>query len=124
MIFMDSCIHVGLSIVPDEIVYILKCYVKDISEQLPGCRVLLFGSYAKGTFKKDSDIDIAVFLPSNYLKKDLIRIFRLLCRLSGRYSCDIQPQIFFLDEFYNPTGIVEEIVEYGIDISNINRIAV
>jgi predicted nucleotidyltransferase len=96
--------------------YVVQNYVKEIVLHIPGSRVMLFGSYAKGDFSKDSDIDIAVFLPSNFSNTDIVAINRLLCKLSSNYDTDIQTQVFLQDELLNPMGIVEEIVEYGIDI--------
>lgn len=84
---------------------------------MPGSKIFLFGSYAKGSFKEDSDIDIAVFLPVKYKKHSPVIIFRQICKLTGKYDFDIQPQIFFEDEFENPAGIIEEVIEYGFDIS-------
>ena len=34
-----------------------------IERRFPGCRVILFGSYAKGDYNKDSDVDICVLVP-------------------------------------------------------------
>ena len=34
-----------------------------IKSRFPGCRVILFGSYAKGEHTKDSDVDICVLVP-------------------------------------------------------------
>ena len=44
-------------------------YSDYISTKLPVRKVLLYGSYAKGTPREDSDIDIAVFIDSSDHKK-------------------------------------------------------
>ena len=106
-----------ISKIPKDILEILKSFSGKVAQLFPCSSVILFGSYAKGSFNADSDIDIAVFLPESYKSFDLVLVFRKLCRLSQNYEYDIQPQVFFKDEFDNPAGIVEEIVEYGLNIS-------
>ena len=100
---------------------IVQRYSEEIFLHIPGSRVILFGSYAKGNFNKDSDIDIAVFLPSNFLDTDFIAINRLLCRICNKYDCDIQTQVFMQEELLSPMGIVEEIVQYGVDITDFSH---
>ena len=96
---------------------VVQSYSEEILLHIPGSRVILFGSYAKGNSTKDSDIDIAVFLPSKFSNTDIITINRLLCKICNKYDTDIQTQIFMQDELLCPIGIVEEIVQYGIDIT-------
>lgn len=105
--------------IPESVAEICISLVGEISLCFPGSRILLFGSYAKGNYNKDSDLDIAVFLTLSFKNRDPIELFRQICRLCGRYDFDIQPQVFFEDEFLCPSGIVEEIVEYGIDIDRL-----
>lgn len=75
-------------------------------------QVILYGSFAVGTYRADSDIDIAVFLQAG---NDCgLEVYRELNRLIGETGYDIQIQIFSMDELDDPCGIVEEIVEHGI----------
>ena len=75
-------------------------------------KVVLYGSFAVGTYGADSDIDIAVFLPT---ENDCgLTVYRELSRLIGGNGYDIQIQVFSIDELSDPCGIVEEIVEHGI----------
>ena len=75
-------------------------------------KVILYGSFAVGTYGADSDIDIAVFLPAG---NDCgLTVYRELSRLIGGNGYDIQIQVFSIDELSDPCGIVEEIVEHGI----------
>lgn len=41
-----------------------KNYLKDISSEIKIDKAFLFGTYAKGDYKKDSDIDLAIFSDS------------------------------------------------------------
>ena len=75
-------------------------------------KVVLYGSFAVGTYGADSDIDIAVFLPA---ENDCgLAVYRELHRLIGGNGYDVQIQVFSMDEFDDPCGIVEEVVEHGI----------
>ena len=48
-----------------DILNIVKKYVEKITKEFTITAVYLFGSYAKGTEHKDSDIDVAIILDSN-----------------------------------------------------------
>ena len=76
-------------------------------------KVILFGSYAKGTFHDDSDIDIAVIL-KDY--KNLLDIQRDLMRLRRRIDSRIEPHPFRENEFELTNPIVNEIVKHGQEI--------
>ncbi len=78
--------------------------------------VVLFGSYSKGTYGKNSDIDIAVFVRNQAIYK-IHDIYRQAVRRTANYRYDIQLLIFAIDSLNNPMGIVEEIVSYGQDIT-------
>ena len=94
---------------------VLADFVRQLTGIISVYKVLLYGSYAKGTWKKDSDIDIAVFIPNEVLisHRD---IFRKISSLAGSFDYDIQAQVFSETEYHNPVGIVEEIVVYGLEI--------
>lgn len=83
------------------------CAYPDVS------RVIVFGSYAKGTQKPGSDLDVAAFLTSA-AGEDLLPPFRALTKICLRAPIEIQIQVFAESELKSPCGIVEEIVEYGI----------
>lgn len=76
-------------------------------------RVFVYGSYAKGTQKPGSDLDVAAFLQSA-AQEDLLPAFRALTKICLRAPIEIQIQVFFESELLSPCGIVEEIVKYGI----------
>lgn len=79
--------------------------------------IVLYGSYADGTFHGDSDIDLAVFVDddghcglTDYL------VLSRVC-LSDRY--DIQLQVFSVQELADPCGIVQEIAEHGVVVNHL-----
>ena len=57
--------------ITSEIRNIIEPYLADISLEIKVDRAILFGSYAKGTYHEDSDIDLAIFTDS---LKDLERV--------------------------------------------------
>ena len=85
--------------------------IKDIA-LLPGVsRVILYGSYAKGTQTRESDVDLAVFFD---LEKDcLLDEYRKLVHICANPELDVQVQAFHDYELRDPCGIIEEIVAFG-----------
>lgn len=76
-------------------------------------RVMIFGSYAKGTQHSGSDLDVAAFL-TTAAGEDLLPPFRALTKICLRAPIEIQVQVFAESELLSPCGIVEEIVKFGI----------
>ncbi|MDP2300918.1 MAG: nucleotidyltransferase domain-containing protein [Ignavibacteria bacterium] len=79
-------------------------------------KIILFGSYAKGSFNKDSDIDIAVIL-KDY--NNLIEIQLELMRLRRKIDSRIEPHPFREKDFNLTDPIVSEIIKYG-EVINLN----
>lgn len=70
-------------------------------------RIFLFGSYAKGNFKEDSDIDIAVVLKNFSSQSDMqLELMRLRRKIDSR----IEPHPFRESEFERSNPIVNEIL--------------
>ncbi|MEG1633755.1 MAG: nucleotidyltransferase domain-containing protein [Oscillospiraceae bacterium] len=81
---------------------------------MPGVtRVMIYGSYAKGGARKDSDLDVAVFFDDE--SANLRENYKRLAAICSTPCIDIQAQAFFASELEDPCGIVEEIVEYGME---------
>jgi uncharacterized protein len=76
-------------------------------------KIILFGSYAKGTHNEDSDIDIAVIL-KDY--NNLIEIQVDLMRLRRKIDSRIEPHPFREKDFEITNPVVNEILKYGQDI--------
>ena len=55
------------------------CFIKDFlkTRHIKASKVVLFGSYAKKTFTKDSDVDIAIVSP-NFEHKDIFKRVEML----------------------------------------------
>jgi predicted nucleotidyltransferase len=100
-----------LSRLPKDIKFSLEQRL-NIVKTLQGVeKIIIFGSYAKGTNSPSSDIDIAVFF--NTEESDLLEQFRILTKICTCPEIDIQVQAFLSSELNDPCGIIEEIVKYG-----------
>jgi predicted nucleotidyltransferase len=89
-------------------------YVSEINSICQVDKAVLFGSYAKGMQKKDSDIDIAIFSKkindSNRHKYNSLFLKHIL-----RFRLDIQPVVFNTREYASPANsfIADEIKKRG-----------
>ena len=48
----------------EQVISLVKDYKHIISNEFSSLKVYLYGSYSKGNARKDSDIDVAVVVPS------------------------------------------------------------
>jgi predicted nucleotidyltransferase len=79
-------------------------------------QVILFGSYAKRTFSKDSDIDVAIITQEKSADDELL-ITDIIDRLHKRFRKEIQPHYYTAKEFKaleKKDKLVKEIVKDGI----------
>jgi len=88
-------------------------YANAVKSKYDFVKIILFGSYAKGNFHEDSDIDIAVIL-KDY--KNLIDIQLELMRLRRKIDSRIEPHPFRENDFNMTNPIVSEIIKYGREI--------
>jgi predicted nucleotidyltransferase len=96
-----------------ELVYrLIKKYMDVMKEHnIPIWRLYLYGSYAKNTYHKDSDIDLAVFWD-----KDEIDGFDddvLLMKLTRNVDLRIEPHSFARTDFDETNPYVKEIIKTG-----------
>ena len=91
-------------------------YADAVKSKYNYVKIILFGSYAKGNFNENSDIDIAVIL-KDY--NNLIDIQLDLMRLRRKIDSRIEPHPFREKDFDITNPIVNEIVKHGQAI-NIN----
>ncbi|MCL2651400.1 MAG: nucleotidyltransferase domain-containing protein [Candidatus Azobacteroides sp.] len=98
----------------NEAVRVSKNYVKKVRKN--GFNILdvwLFGSYAKGNFNENSDIDIAIILPDNQLTFDTD--VHLMALRKGEETM-IETHTYSKNDFLINTPIVEQIKRYGFRI--------
>ncbi len=75
-------------------------------------KVYLFGSYAKDTFGKDSDIDVAIVV--NHIEGDYFSVNPLLWKL--RRQIDDRIELILIEKDNDHAHFLEEIQKYGIEI--------
>ena len=92
---------------------IAERYASVVKSKFDFVKIVLFGSYAKGNFNEDSDIDIAVIL-KDY--NNLIDTQLDLMRLRRNVDSRIEPHPFRERDFEITNPIVYEILKYGQDI--------
>jgi predicted nucleotidyltransferase len=74
--------------------------------------VYLFGSYAKDTNSKDSDIDVAVVMSN--VTEDFFKVNPLLWKLRRQVDDRIEP--ILIDKNNDKSGFFDEIKRNGIEI--------
>jgi predicted nucleotidyltransferase len=88
---------------------IARQYAGEVVKEMSPDKVLLFGSYAKGEAREESDIDIAVIFDG--FKGDWFRACTKLSSLTWNVSTHIEPVL--LDSRDDKTGFVEEVLRTG-----------
>ena len=84
-----------------------------LKKYIPLEKVYLFGSYAKNTYRTDSDIDVAIVV--NKLEGDFFTIQPLLWKLRRQVDDRIEPILIEKDNDYS--GFLVEIQRNGIEIA-------
>ncbi len=97
---------------------IARKFAKAVKTNYNCKQVFLFGSYVKGTYHEESDIDIAVILEDF---NNPIDIQLELMRLRRKIDSRIEPHPFREKDFDITNPVVHEILEHGerIDASTI-----
>ncbi len=94
----------------------LKNYLLELSQIYQLDRVFLFGSLARGTANRDSDIDLAIFSAdvTNANRRQIMADFWLK---SIPYKLDIQPLLYPLSDYKADNDFIQkEIIARGIEI--------
>ena len=91
----------------------VKEYSILLKKYIPLEKVYLFGSYAKNTYRTDSDIDVAIVV--NKLEGDFFTIQPLLWKLRRQVDDRIEPILIEKDNDYS--GFLVEIQRNGIEIA-------
>jgi len=94
---------------------IIHQYLEVLRENnLNYAKVYLYGSYAQGNYKKDSDIDLAIV--SDDFSGDVIDDQFLLMKLRRKVDLRIEPHPFLIEEFSTDDPYVKTIIETGEEI--------
>ena len=93
---------------------IARQYINFLKRQDPNVKkVYMFGSFAKGTIREDSDIDLAIIF------KNLDDPFDMqvkLMKLRRKFDTRIEPHPFKESDFQTSNPFANEILNTGIEI--------
>lgn len=93
---------------------IVKTYAELVMKEIKVSSIYLYGSYAKGTYSEDSDIDIAV-IGDDFIGdpiEDTLQLMRIRRKVDNR----IEPHPFKSSDFDLTNPYVQEILRTGIKI--------
>ncbi len=83
----------------EQAISLAKRYKAIVAEKLPLKALYLYGSYSKGNYREDSDIDIAVVV--EHLDDDYFADTPLLWKLRRKVSTLIEP-VLLTEDMNNP----------------------
>ena len=88
-------------------------YAETVRKSFDFKKIILFGSFAKGNQRKDSDIDVAVVFADydNQMERQVE-----LMKLTRKIDTRIEPHPFREKEFERSNPFVNEILNYGMEI--------
>jgi predicted nucleotidyltransferase len=95
----------------------VESYVADVRKAFPVHKVYLYGSYAKGTQRWDSDVDVCFFLNTSTAGQPP-DIGLALLGMTRKYDpriC-IEPRVFPASELNNDNPFVKEVLRTGREI--------
>jgi predicted nucleotidyltransferase len=96
-----------------EAINIVKAYGHLLKDHFHFESIYLFGSYAKDSYKEDSDIDVAIIV--DHMEGDYFSINPLLWKLRRQIDDRIEPVLIERD--FDDAGFLGEIQKYGIKIA-------
>ena len=89
-------------------------YINFIREKNPKIkRAYLFGSYAKGIYNADSDMDLAIVFDN---LTDTFDMQVELMKLRRKFDTKIEPHVFRESDFNTSNPLANEILKYGVDL--------
>ena len=95
----------------------VKQYADVVRQNFKVKKVILYGSYSRGSARKDSDIDVAVVL--SRIDEDFLMAEAKLFRLRREIDTRIEPVL--LEESNDKSGFLEEILKTGEVIYNADQ---
>lgn len=91
-------------------------YVESIRSKYVISQAFLFGSYAKGTYRDDSDIDVAIIVEN---VDDIIDVQIDMMKLRRKIDLRIEPHPIMKGDFDNNDPLSFEVLKYGIAIRKV-----
>ena len=90
----------------------VKAYKSLLIKHIPLEKIYIFGSYAKDTYRDDSDIDVAIVVKK--MEGDFFCIHPLLWKLRRQVDDPIEP--ILIERDFDDAGFLEEILKNGIEV--------
>lgn len=98
----------------ESIVEIVGKYSEEVSKIIKVDNVYVFGSYVKGNYTEDSDIDIAVVADS--FSDDFLEDILMLMKIRRKVDTRIEPHPFASKNFNDTNPYAKHIKETGLKI--------
>ena len=92
-----------------EVIEKLKLYNRLVQNLINPSQLFLYGSYAKGTNRPDSDIDVAVIV--DHFDGNILKTLTSLYKLRRQIDDRIEP--ILLDIHSDASGFAEDIMAHG-----------
>jgi uncharacterized protein len=96
----------------ESVIAIAKEYAQLVIQHIKPVEIILYGSYAKGTATKESDIDIAVIVP--VLVDDFLDMATMLFHIRVDLDDRIEPKLIV--ESHDYSGFLEDVRKTGYRI--------
>lgn len=96
-----------------EAIDIVKAYKQLLMEHYHFESMYLFGSYARGTYRENSDIDVAIIV--DRVEGDYFSVNPVLWKLRRQIDDRIEPII--IEKDFDDSDFLSEIEKYGIKIA-------
>jgi len=97
---------------------IISQYISDVKAVMPIDKVYLYGSYARGAARWDSDIDLC-FFSASFSNENIMQVIGQLFKLKRQYNKYIclEPNAFPLSELENDNPFIKEVLRTGREIT-------
>jgi predicted nucleotidyltransferase len=96
-----------------DVMNVVQLYADAVQSKFDFIKIILFGSYAKGNFNDDSDIDIAIVF-KDY--GNILDVQLELMRIRRKIDSRIEPHPFREREFDLSNPLANEIIKHGMVI--------
>jgi predicted nucleotidyltransferase len=94
----------------ESVIDIVKRYAREVRKHYAFDKMWLFGSYAKGNSKPDSDIDVAIVFDD--YENGFLRQVELM-KISRKIDSRIEPHPFRKRDFSDANPLINEIIMHG-----------
>ena len=101
-----------------EAIKIATKYAGEVKMRYRNANIILFGSYIKGNYHDESDIDVAVILNDF---DDILNIQLELMRLRRNIDSRIEPHPIRTSDFNISNPLASEILKYGLVLGEQNK---